>query len=72
MDDAGAKRRRKRKPKTTIEEDCMTCSACHSKLVKVSDITKISLDALKVIGKGNELSCTVCGSTLRALDGLIG
>ncbi|QDJ95051.1 Zn finger-like protein [Hypsugopox virus] len=73
MDNAGAKqRRRKRKQKTTVDDDCMSCSACHSKLVKVSDITKISLDSLKVMGNGNELSCALCGSTLKALDGFVG
>ncbi|AAF17992.1 gp109L [Rabbit fibroma virus] len=70
-DDAGVKRRKKRKPKTEIEDDCVTCSSCYSKLVKVSDITKVSLHEYKVAGKGNTLSCAACGSELRSLNGFV-
>lgn len=43
---------RKKKPKTTViddDDDCMTCSACQSKLVKISDITKVSLDYINTM-----------------------
>ncbi|AGU99792.1 M109L [Myxoma virus] len=70
-DDAGVKRRKKRKPKTAVEDDCVTCSSCYSKLVKVSDITKVSLQEYKVAGKGNTLSCAACGSELRLLNGFV-
>ncbi|AAR07467.1 111L [Yaba monkey tumor virus] len=73
MDDMGGAKRKKRKPKIAIQNnnDCVTCSSCHSKLVKVSDITKISLDELKVAGKGNVLTCSACGSELRLLSGFV-
>ncbi|CCD83291.1 Zn finger protein [Squirrelpox virus] len=71
-DDAGSKRRRKRKPRTTVDETsdsaCTTCSACHSRLLSVSDITKVPLDALRVAGSGSVLSCATCGSDLRPLS----
>ncbi|ABI99104.1 hypothetical protein DpV84gp120 [Deerpox virus W-1170-84] len=72
-DTGGAKRIRKRKPKTTIQDndDCVTCSSCYSKLIKVSDITKVSLDLYKVSGKGNTLSCAACGSELRLLNDFV-
>ncbi|ABQ43586.1 hypothetical protein [Tanapox virus] len=73
MDNLGGSKKKKRKPKTTIQDNdnCMTCSSCYSKLVKVSDITKFSLDALKVAGKGNVLTCAACGSELRLLSGFV-
>lgn len=49
----------------------MTCSSCYSKLVKVSDITKVSLNEYKVGGKGNILTCSACGSELRMLNGFV-
>ncbi|AAL69847.1 SPV108 hypothetical protein [Swinepox virus] len=71
MDTAGSKRK-KRKPKTTIkDDDCMTCSSCYSKLVKMSDITTVSLSQYKVVGKGNTLSCSACGSELRTLNDFV-
>ncbi|QHR82651.1 hypothetical protein [Brazilian porcupinepox virus 1] len=74
MDDtAGSKRRKKRKPKTTINDDnTVSCSSCYSKLVNVSDITKVPFDAYKVAGnKGDILSCATCGSELRLLNGFV-
>ncbi|QEJ79259.1 maturation protein [Goatpox virus] len=71
-DSAGNKRKKKRKPKTTVQdEEFMTCSSCYSKLVKVSDITKVSLNEYKVGGKGNILTCSACGSELRMLNGFV-
>ncbi|AWU47154.1 Zn finger-like protein [Sea otter poxvirus] len=62
-------KRKKRKPKITIkDDDCPTCSTCHSKLVRVSDITNISLDTLRLAGSGSVLSCSACGSELRPLS----
>ncbi|ABG44915.1 hypothetical protein VARV_NEP73_175_128 [Variola virus] len=60
---------RKKKPKTTVidEDDCMMCSVCQSKLVKISDITKVSLDYINTM-RGNTLACTACGSSLKLLN----
>ncbi|QED21278.1 hypothetical protein [Borealpox virus] len=60
---------RKKKPKTTVidDDDCMTCSACQSKLVKISDITKVSLDYINTMS-GNTLACSACGSSLKLLN----
>ncbi|AST09532.1 Zinc finger-like protein [NY_014 poxvirus] len=62
---------RKKKPKTTIiDDDCMTCSVCQSKLVKISDITRVSLDYIQTMS-GNTLSCSACGSSLRLLNDFV-
>ncbi|ANS71198.1 Zn finger-like protein [Pteropox virus] len=69
---AGYKKKRKRRPpRTTVVEDedsCTTCSSCHSLLVKVADITKVSLNGLKLAGSGSVLECAACGSALRPLN----
>ncbi|AUL80286.1 hypothetical protein [Vaccinia virus] len=60
----------KKKPKTTViddDDDCMTCSACQSKLVKISDITKVLLDYINTM-RGNTLACAACGSSLKLLN----
>ncbi|AOP31617.1 zinc finger-like protein [Skunkpox virus] len=63
---------RKKKPKTMVieDEDCMTCSACQSKLVKISDITKVSLDYINT-NRGNTLACSACGSSLKLLNDFV-
>ncbi|AOP31828.1 zinc finger-like protein [Volepox virus] len=63
---------RKKKPKTMVidDEDCMTCSACQSKLVKISDITKVSLDYINTNNRGT-LACSACGSSLKLLDDFV-
>ncbi|ADT91138.1 hypothetical protein COTV128 [Cotia virus SPAn232] len=70
---AGLKRKKKRKPKNQIDnsDSTVSCSSCHSKLVNVSDVTKVSFDAYKVSGKGDILSCSECGSELRLLNGFV-
>ncbi|AEN03712.1 zn-finger protein-like protein [Yokapox virus] len=62
---------RKRKPKTKVIDDCMTCSVCQSKLVKISDITRVSLDYIQPTNSVNTLSCSSCGSTLRLLNDFV-
>ncbi|APG58329.1 protein A19 [BeAn 58058 virus] len=70
---AGQKRKKKRRTKNQINDtSTLSCSSCHSKLVNVSDVTKVSFDAYKVSGKGDILSCSECGSELRLLNGFVG
>ncbi|AUL80595.1 hypothetical protein [Vaccinia virus] len=61
---------RKKRPKTTViddDDDCMTCFACQSKWVKISDITTVSLDYINTM-RGNTLACVACGSSHKLLN----
>nr|WGO62735.1 zinc finger-like protein [Wadden Sea poxvirus] len=71
MDNNNNNKKKSTKQKYIIDDDCITCSACNSKLVKVSDVTRIPLNTLNVGGKGETLSCSVCGSDLRLLNGFV-
>ncbi|ATI21057.1 zinc finger-like protein [Western grey kangaroopox virus] len=76
-DDAGAKpRRKRRKPRMTVEEQvslddaCTTCSICQSKLVMFSDINRFNIRDLRVGRDGSSLLCAACGSNLCPLSEL--
>lgn len=54
------------------EEQCPTCSVCHSRLVKFSDIHKTHLRSLQVCRQQSTstLNCAACGSQLCPLSDL--
>ncbi|AQY16697.1 MC124 [Molluscum contagiosum virus subtype 2] len=74
MDASGAKqRRRKRKPRTTVEEppadSCTTCSVCQSRLAFFSDVSKLQASPLRMAMPGPDtLHCAACGSALCPLS----
>ncbi|AKC03265.1 hypothetical protein BVTX09c5_096 [Bovine papular stomatitis virus] len=69
---AGGNKKRRRKRVTTVvdgDADCPTCSSCQSRLVTVSDVTRLqTLDFIKCAGT---LSCAACGSMLTPLRDLV-
>ncbi|WZD65315.1 Zn-finger protein [Pseudocowpox virus] len=68
---AGNKKRRRRRVTTVVDGDYdPVCSSCNSRLVSISDVSKLSTLSMGLVPCSGTLSCAACGSMLTPLKDL--